>query len=146
MSNLNFASFLYTETSFVIQCWYPHLCCQWHEEGLSDSWIKYKQRLLLRRIHHFKSDYFNNMDHMRISVTEPSSEILSQESSFKNWKEMSKSAKTCWSQKEWCNKPTELQIRLILKRKILMLPNATNQRKSIAELSYMCHRGIKDTR
>ena len=28
---------------------------------------KYKKRLLLRCIHHFKSDLINNMDHMRIS-------------------------------------------------------------------------------
>ena len=39
---------------------------------------KYKKRLLLRCIHHFKSDLINNMDHMRISGTEPSSVILSQ--------------------------------------------------------------------
>ena len=31
---------------------------------------KYKKRLLLRCIHHFKSDLINNMDHMRISGTE----------------------------------------------------------------------------
>ena len=35
--------------------------------------LKYKKRLLLRCIHHFKSDLINNMDHMRISGTEPSS-------------------------------------------------------------------------
>ena len=35
-------------------------------------------RLLLRCIHHFKSDYINNMDHMRILGTEPSSVIHSQ--------------------------------------------------------------------
>ena len=39
---------------------------------------EYKKRLLLRCIHHFKSDWINNMDHMRISGTEPSSVILSQ--------------------------------------------------------------------
>ena len=38
----------------------------------------YKKRLLLRCIHHFRSDLINNMDHMRISGTEPSSVILSQ--------------------------------------------------------------------
>ena len=37
----------------------------------------YKKRLLLRCIHHFKADLINNMDHMRISGTEPSSVILS---------------------------------------------------------------------
>ena len=39
---------------------------------------EYEKRLLLRCIHHFKSDLINNMDHMRISGTEPSSVILSQ--------------------------------------------------------------------
>ena len=41
-------------------------------------YIKYTKRLLLRCIHHFKSDLIDNMDHMRISGTEPSSVILSQ--------------------------------------------------------------------
>ena len=36
----------------------------------------YEKRLLLRCIHHFNSDLINNMDHMRISGTEPSSVIL----------------------------------------------------------------------
>ena len=39
--------------------------------------LKYKKRLLLRCIHHFKSDLINNMDHMRILGIEPSSVILS---------------------------------------------------------------------
>ena len=38
----------------------------------------YEKRLLLRYIHHLKSDLINNMDHMRILRTEPSSVILSQ--------------------------------------------------------------------
>ena len=38
---------------------------------------EYEKRLLLRCMHHFKSDLINNMDHMRISGTEPSSVILS---------------------------------------------------------------------
>ena len=29
-----------TRPSFVIRWWYPHACCQWHKEDLSDSWIK----------------------------------------------------------------------------------------------------------
>ena len=36
-----------------------------------------KKRLLLRCIHHFKSDLINDIDHMRFSGTEPSSVILS---------------------------------------------------------------------
>ena len=42
------------------------------------KWYEYKNRLLLRCIHHFKMDLINNMDHMRILGTEPSSLILSQ--------------------------------------------------------------------
>ena len=33
----------------------------------NDNIIKHKKRLLLRCIHHFKSDLINNMDYMRIS-------------------------------------------------------------------------------
>ena len=42
--------------------------------------VKFKKRLLPRCtcMHHFKSDIINDMDHMRISGTEPSSVILSQ--------------------------------------------------------------------
>ena len=39
--------------------------------------LKYEQRLLIRCIYHFKSDLINNMDHMPISGTEPSSVIRS---------------------------------------------------------------------
>ena len=35
------------------------------------EYLKYKKRLLLRCIHHFKSDLINNMDHMCISGNEP---------------------------------------------------------------------------
>ena len=38
--------------------------------------IKYEKRRVLICIHHFKSDFIQNMDHMRISGTEPSSVIL----------------------------------------------------------------------
>ena len=79
---------------------------------------------------------------MRISGTEPSSVILSQKRIFKSWKEIPKRAKTSWSQKGWCNKPTTLQFQAILARKILMLSNATNQPKSTVELGYMCPRGL----
>ena len=40
--------------------------------------FEYKKRLLPRCIHHFKPDLINNMDHMRISGTEPSLVILRQ--------------------------------------------------------------------
>ena len=45
-------------------------CMQWYQE--------YKNRLLLRCIHHFISELIYNMDHMRISGTGPSSVILNQ--------------------------------------------------------------------
>ena len=45
--------------------------------------MKLKKRLLRRCIHHFKSDLINDMDHMRISGTEPSSVILRQRNKFK---------------------------------------------------------------
>ena len=47
----------------------------------------YKKRLLLRCIHHFKSDLIYNMDHMRISGIEPSSVIISQTKLFQKLKD-----------------------------------------------------------
>ena len=55
---------------------------------------KYKKRLLLRCLHNFQSDLINNMDHMRISGTEPSSVILNQTKYFQKLKSGSKNAKT----------------------------------------------------
>ena len=46
---------------------------------------QYKDRLLLRCLHHFKSDLINNKYHMRISGTKPSSVIHSQTKLFNNW-------------------------------------------------------------
>ena len=46
--------------------------------------------LLLRCIHHFKSDLINNMDHMRISGNEPSSVILSQTKWFQKLKKVTR--------------------------------------------------------
>ena len=48
------------------------------KDCMNSASCEYKKRLLLRCIHHFRSDLINNMDHMRISGTEPSSVILSQ--------------------------------------------------------------------
>ena len=53
---------------------------------------------------------------MRISGTEPSSMILSQKNEFsKVEKRCRKRAKTSWSQKVWCNKPTKLQFQQNMK-------------------------------
>ena len=51
-----------------------------------DFSLSLKKRLLLKCEHHFKSDLINDMDHMRISGTEPSSVILSQRKWFKKLK------------------------------------------------------------
>ena len=40
--------------------------------------LNIKKRLILRCIHHFNTDLIDNIDHMRISVNEPSSVILGQ--------------------------------------------------------------------
>ena len=45
-----------------------------------------KKRLLLSCIHHFKSELISNMDHVRISGTEPLSVILNQRCSIKELK------------------------------------------------------------
>ena len=106
------------------------------------KWLKYKQRLLLRCIHHFRSNKINNMNHIRISGTEPHQWSLAKNVVSKVEKRSTKSGKTSWSQKGWCNKLTKLQFRWILTQKIKMLSNATNQPKSTVELDYMCPRGL----
>ena len=50
----------------------------WFTSSDTHQVVEIKKILLLRCIHHFKSDLINNMDHMRISGTKPSSVILSQ--------------------------------------------------------------------
>ena len=61
------------------------------------AWYKYKKRRLRRCIHNFKSDLIDNMDHMRISGTEPRQWSLAKKStcSLKKLKsEAPKSAET----------------------------------------------------
>ena len=41
----------------------------WSTSSDTHQVVEIKKRLLLRCIHHFKSDLINNMDHMRISGT-----------------------------------------------------------------------------
>ena len=65
-SNINY---VHTLSIFFLQNLYFNL--------LSQVQIK-KKSFLLRCIHHFESDLINNIDHMRIFCTEPSSVILSQ--------------------------------------------------------------------
>ena len=49
--------------------------------------VEMKKILLLKCMHHLQTALINNMDHMRISGTEPSAVNLSQ-SRFKSWKAM----------------------------------------------------------
>ena len=58
--------------------------------GHFKKFVKYKKRLLLRCIHHFKSDLINNMVHMRIAGIKPSSVILSQRRKLKKVKNIAK--------------------------------------------------------
>ena len=48
----------------------------WSTSSGTHPVIEIQKRLLLKRIHQFKSDWINDMDRMRISGTEPSSVIL----------------------------------------------------------------------
>ena len=42
----------------------------WSTSRNTHQVVEIQKRLLLRWIHHFKSDLINNMDHMRISGTD----------------------------------------------------------------------------
>ena len=87
--------------------------------------VKYKKRLLLRCIHHFKSDLIHNMDHMRISGTEPSSVILTQTKKVQKLKiDVPKVPKQAEAKRDGVHKI------------ILCSLNATNQQKSTLELGY----------
>ena len=58
--NISSFELVHSDLSFVRSCYFYFYC----------TTNKYEKRLLLRCIHHFKSDLINNMDHMRISGTE----------------------------------------------------------------------------
>ena len=67
----------------VLMRWISFSCIQIGQDVEYPQWspLQYKKRLLPRCIHYFKSeksDLINNVDHMRISGTKPSSVILSQ--------------------------------------------------------------------
>ena len=85
----------------------------------------------------------NNMDHMRISSTEPSSVILSQTKVAKKVeKRYHKSAKTNWSQKGlWIN-PKNYNFNKFKHGKCWCSRNVTNQLKSTVELGCMCPQGL----
>ena len=102
----------------------------------------YKKRRLLRCIHNFKSDLFNNMDHMWMSGTEPSSVILSQSVVSKIEKIRPKMPKTSLRKRGWCISSRKLRFNQFCYRKFWCSQNPTNQSKSAVELGYMCPRGL----
>ena len=56
----------------------------WSTSSDTHQVVEIKKRLVLRCIHHFKSDLINDMDHMRISGTKPRRRSLAKESSLKS--------------------------------------------------------------
>ena len=81
---------------------------------------------------------------MRISSTEPSSVILSQNIvNLKSWKVMTqKCLNKPEAKRDGVINPQNYNFNQFLTREFLMLSNATNQPKSIVELGYMCPRGL----
>ena len=101
--------------------------------------LNYKKKLLLRCIHHFKSDLINNMDHMRISGTEPSSVIRSQKRNFIKVR------------RDVLNVPKQAEAKRdrVIIHKITISNNfntenfdALKRYESTEELGYMCTRGL----
>ena len=74
--------------------------CKNEKRDLFHKGLKYKKRLLPRCMHHLKSDWINNMDHIHISGTEPSLVILGQKSSMKNWKVMPQNCQKAESRRD----------------------------------------------
>ena len=65
--------------------YFLHFACDAQSVLQTNTIGNIKRDFYLDVLHHFKSDLINNIDHMRISGTEPLSVILSQ-SSFKKLK------------------------------------------------------------
>ena len=87
--------------------------------------VVYKQRLLLRCIHHFKSDYINNMNHI-FRILNPNHWSLAKKLVSKVGKRWPKSTKQAEAKKDGVVNPQNYKFRSILTRKILMLANAYN--------------------
>ena len=69
----------YESTEVDRRTWlHVHSGTPWSTSSDTHQVVEILRRLLLRCMHHFKSDLINNMNHMRISGTEPSSVILRQ--------------------------------------------------------------------
>ena len=105
--------------------------------------LKFKKKLPIRCIRHFESDLINNMDHMRISDTEPSSVILSQTMQFKKLKsDNPKVPKQAEAKRDGVINPQNYNFNIFIHGKFGCSKNATNQSKSTVELGYMCPRGL----
>ena len=92
-----------------------------------------KKRLLLRCIHHFKSDLINDLDHMRISDTESSSVMLLQRKWLESWKRMPKVPEQGKAKKGGVISPQNYNLHEFQTRKIWCSQNATYQPKSTVE-------------
>ena len=102
--------------------------------------LKYEQRLLLRCIHHFKSDVVYNMDHMRISGIEPSPVILIQRKQLKRMK--NNVTKVPKAKRNGVINPQNYNVYQFQHSKFRCSQNASNQLKSAVELGNICHGGL----
>ena len=71
-----------------------------------------------RFIHHLKSDWLTIWTICAFREINPCQWSLAKQSSLKVEMVVGKCQTTSWSQKRWCNKPTQLQFQVILIRKI----------------------------
>ena len=80
-------------------------------------------------MHHFKSDSINDMDHMRISGTEPSSVILSKTNYFKKLKSDTENVpKQTEAKRDGVMNPKNYNFNPLETQKIWWSPNATINR------------------
>ena len=66
---------MYRTTKSALLCW---RYMKYNSRVIDYDVSNYKKETSTQMYRHFKSDIINDMDHMRISGTEPSSVILSQ--------------------------------------------------------------------
>ena len=119
-----------------------HVCQWWYRQcfvvQIENIRLKFYQVLIvlnnvLRSLSNITRDFFYDVYTIlnRIWLTictmcafrvmNPNQWSLTKQSRFKSLKWLPESAKTSWSQKEWCKKPTQLQFQSILIQKTLML-------------------------
>ena len=124
----------------VVPTTWMRLQNEWHQL-ICLHCLKYKKRLLLSCIHHFKSDLINNMDHMRISGNEPSSVIPRQTKRFQKIENVDrKVSKQAEAKRDDVIHPQNYNCNQFLYGKFWCSQNATNQPKPTVKPGYMCPR------